>query len=69
MKRTLIAMLATAALSLPALAQQQNDPSNNAGTQQQQTQNQPKQNQRSQNEQSATAPMQVSKSEVRNIQQ
>jgi len=79
MKRTLIVMLATAALSLPALAQQQNDQSNNAGAQQQQTQNQPKQNQqsqnqskqnqKSQNEQSATAPMRVSKSAVRNIQQ
>jgi len=69
MKRTLIVMLATAALSLPALAQQQNPPSNSAGTQQQQTQNQPKQSQQRQNERSATAPMQVSKSQVRNMQQ
>jgi peptidoglycan hydrolase-like protein with peptidoglycan-binding domain len=64
-------MVATAALSL---AQQPNHPSNNAGAQEQQTQNdqnqnQPNQNQQSQNEQSATAPMQVSKSEIRNIQQ
>jgi peptidoglycan hydrolase-like protein with peptidoglycan-binding domain len=84
MKSTLIAMLATAALSLPALAQQQNHPANNTGTQQQQTQNnqpqnQPKQNQQGQNQpkenqqgqkgQSATAPMRMGKSEVRHIQQ
>jgi peptidoglycan hydrolase-like protein with peptidoglycan-binding domain len=74
MKSTLIAMLATAALSLPALAQQQNQPANNTGTQQQQTQNnqaqnQSKQHQQGQNKQSATAPMRVGNSEVRHIQQ
>jgi hypothetical protein len=34
MKSTLIAMLATAALSRPALAQQQNHPADDTGTQQ-----------------------------------